>query len=84
MFRVSKKTNDALLALQDLASPGEPGDLSARATAERFEIPLELLAKILQRLARHVADIGAPATLRSMPLALQTQQADRALAGRTR
>src|SRR5215510_2906066 len=52
MFRLSKKTDYALLALQYLASPGEPGDISARAIAERFEIPPELLAKILQRLSR--------------------------------
>jgi Rrf2 family protein len=51
MFRLSKKTDYALLALQYLASPGKPGDVSARAIAERFEIPAELLAKILQRLA---------------------------------
>jgi len=51
MFRLSKKTDYALLALQYLASPAEPGDVSARAIAERFEIPAELLAKILQRLA---------------------------------
>ena len=51
MFRLSKKTDYALLALQYLASPGELGDVSARAIAERFEIPAELLAKILQRLA---------------------------------
>ena len=52
MCRVSKKTDYALLALQYLASPGESGDVSARAIAERFEIPLELLSKILQRLSR--------------------------------
>jgi len=52
MFRFSKKTDYALLALQYLASPGDLGDVSARAIAERFEIPLELLAKILQRLSR--------------------------------
>ena len=63
MCRVSKKTDYALLALQYLASAGEPGDVrSARAIAERFEIPLELLARILQRLACHgliAADKGA-------------------------
>lgn len=52
MFRFSNKTDYALLALQYLASPVESGDVSARAIAERFEIPLELLAKILQRLSR--------------------------------
>jgi DNA-binding IscR family transcriptional regulator len=62
MCRVSKKTDYALLALQYLASAGEPGGVSARAIAERFEIPLELLARILQRLACHgliAADKGA-------------------------
>jgi Rrf2 family protein len=53
MFRLSKKTDYALLALQYLATNGASGDVSARAIAERFEIPLELLAKILQQLARH-------------------------------
>jgi Rrf2 family protein len=53
MFRFSKKTDYALLALQYLASPGESGDVSARAIAERFEIPAELLAKFLQRLASY-------------------------------
>ena len=53
MLRFSKKTDYALLALHYPASPGEPGDVSARAIAERFESSLELLAKILQRLARH-------------------------------
>jgi len=52
MFRFSKKIDYALLGLQYLASPGESGDVSARAIAARFEIPLELLSKILQRLAR--------------------------------
>jgi hypothetical protein len=84
MFKVSKKTDYALLALQDLAGPGEPGDLSARVTAERFEIPLELLAKILQRLARHVVDIGALAESRSISVSLQKQETERTLAGRTR
>jgi len=62
MCRFSKKTDYALLALQYLASAGEPGGVSARAIAERFEIPLELLARILQRHARHgliAADKGA-------------------------
>jgi len=53
MCTSSKKTDYALLALQYLASAGEPGGVSARAIAERFEIPLELLARILQRLAHY-------------------------------
>ncbi len=39
------------MALQYLASNGASGVVSARAIAERFDIPLELLAKILQQLA---------------------------------
>jgi len=53
MLRLSKKTDYALLALQHLASEGASGHASARAIAERFDIPLELLAKILQQLAHY-------------------------------
>jgi len=53
MFRLSKKTDYALLALQYLARDKASGIASTRAIAERFGIPLELLAKILQHLARH-------------------------------
>jgi Rrf2 family protein len=52
VFRLSKKTDYALMALQYLGSNGASGGVvSARAIAERFDIPLELLAKILQQLA---------------------------------
>ena len=53
MLRLSKKVDYALLALQHLASDGAPGFVSARVIAARFDIPLELLAKILQQLAHH-------------------------------
>ena len=53
MRRLPKKTDYALLALQYLASEEAPGVVSTRAIAERFDIPGELLAKILQQLARH-------------------------------
>jgi Rrf2 family iron-sulfur cluster assembly transcriptional regulator len=53
MFRLSKRTDYALLALQYLAREKGSGVTSSRAIAERFDIPLELLAKILQHLARH-------------------------------
>jgi Rrf2 family protein len=53
MFRLSKRTDYALLALQYLAREKGSGFTSTRAIAERFDIPLELLAKILQQLARH-------------------------------
>jgi DNA-binding IclR family transcriptional regulator len=52
MFRLSKKTDYALLALHYLASEEASGVASTRMIAERFDIPGELLAKILQQLAR--------------------------------
>ena len=53
MLRLSKKTDYALLALQYLAGHDPVGVANTRAIAERFDIPAELLAKILQQLARH-------------------------------
>ena len=53
MLRLSKRSDYALIAMRHLAT----GDASARSAsarelAERFDIPLELLAKVLQKLAR--------------------------------
>jgi Rrf2 family protein len=53
MLRLSKKTDYALLGLRYLATQGASGVASTRTIAERFDIPGELLAKILQQLARH-------------------------------
>ena len=51
MLRFSKKADYALIALKDLASrPGRSS--SAREIAGRYDIPVELMAKVLQRLAR--------------------------------
>ena len=52
MLRFSKKADYALLALQYLAMEAPSGIASARAIAERYDIPVDLLAKVLQRLAR--------------------------------
>jgi Rrf2 family protein len=52
MLRLSKKTDYGLLALRHLASEAPSGVASARAIAERYDIPVEILAKVLQRLAR--------------------------------
>ena len=52
MLRLSKKTDYGLIALKDLASSAS-GTSSAREIAARYDIPVELLAKVLQRLARH-------------------------------
>ena len=51
MIRLSKKTDYGLMALKHiLAKEHEPS--SAREIAEAYDIPFEVLAKILQRLTR--------------------------------
>ncbi len=52
MLRLSKKADYALMAMKHLAQkPGAPST-SAREIAELYDIPIELLAKVLQRLVR--------------------------------
>ena len=51
MLRLSKRSDYALIALRHLATPAAKS-ASARELAERFNIPLELLAKVLQKLVR--------------------------------
>ena len=50
MLRLSKKADYALIAMTHLAV--KPGSASAREIAENYDIPTELMAKVLQRLAR--------------------------------
>ncbi len=52
MLRLSKKADYALMAMTHLALQGHAVALSAREIAEQYDIPVELLAKVLQRLAR--------------------------------
>ncbi len=52
MLRLSKKAEYALMALKDLALRPEAEAASAREIAERYEVPVEVMAKVLQRLAR--------------------------------
>jgi len=52
MLRLSKKAEYALMAVKDLASRPESEAASAREIAERYGIPVELMAKVLQRLVR--------------------------------
>lgn len=52
MLRLSKKADYALMAMRHLAVRQDAGSSSAREIAEAYEIPLELLAKVLQRLVR--------------------------------
>jgi Rrf2 family protein len=52
MLRLSKKADYALMAVKHLAQkPGSPST-SAREIAEQYDIPLELMAKVLQQLVR--------------------------------
>ena len=52
MLRLSKKADYALIAMKHLALQGDRGSSSAREIAEQFDIPIELMAKVLQRLVR--------------------------------
>jgi Rrf2 family protein len=52
MLRLSKKTDYALMAMKHLALQGDRGSSSAREIAEQYDIPVELMAKVLQQLAR--------------------------------
>jgi Rrf2 family protein len=52
MLRLSKKADYALMAMKHLALRGERGASSAREIAEQYGIPIELMAKVLQRLVR--------------------------------
>jgi Rrf2 family protein len=61
MLRLSKKADYALIAMKHLAQKAEAPrregvagaqSTSAREIAEQYDIPIELLAKVLQRLVR--------------------------------
>lgn len=58
MLKISKKADYALMALQHIASV-QFGDITpgrvvnTKEIAEEYNIPLELLAKVLQTLAKH-------------------------------
>ena len=82
MLRLSKKTDYALIALKDLASSPQGGASSAREIAARYNIPVELMAKVLQRLAKRGLlashhgkrggyDLARPATMISVADVIQ-------------
>jgi len=52
MLRFTKRTDYGLMAISYIALHEETGAVSAKRIAEEFAMPPELLAKILQRLAR--------------------------------
>jgi len=52
MLRLSKKADYALLAMRHLAAHADREAVSTRELAETYDIPPELLAKVLQKLVR--------------------------------
>ena len=54
MLRLSKKADYALIAMKHLALKTDQGGASssAREIAEQYDIPIELMAKVLQRLVK--------------------------------
>src|SRR5881275_35782 len=52
MLRLSKKADYALMAMKHLALRGDQGSSSAREIAALYDIPIELMAKVLQRLVQ--------------------------------
>src|SRR4051812_32677231 len=52
MLRLSKKADYALIAMKHLARNQGVASVSAREIAEQYDIPIELMAKVLQRLVR--------------------------------
>ena len=52
MLRLSKKADYALLAMRHMAAHADRTAHSARELAEAYDIPAELLAKVLQKLVR--------------------------------
>ena len=52
MLRLSKKADYALMAMKHLAQKRASSSTSAREIAEQYDIPIELMAKVLQRLVR--------------------------------
>lgn len=74
MLRLSKKADYALMAMKHLATRSDGGASSAREIAEHYDIPLELMAKVLQRLARRGLVVSLQGTRGGYRLARQTSQ----------
>lgn len=52
MLRLPKKVEYGLIAIRHLASQSRDSVVTAKEIAEKYDIPVELLAKVLQRLAK--------------------------------
>lgn len=58
MLKLSKKADYGLIAVKHLAVHGQAGACSAHDIAEEYGISTTLMAKVLQRLARHAVVIA--------------------------
>lgn len=52
MLRLSKRADYALIAMKHLAQRQDAASASAREIAAAYDIPIELMAKVLQKLVR--------------------------------
>lgn len=52
MFKLTKKIEYALIALRYIQNHGNSNAISTKEISEKFSLPTELLAKVLQQLAR--------------------------------
>ena len=53
MIKISKRTEYALIALLDMADNGADTLVTARLLSQKYNIPPEILGKVLQKLAKH-------------------------------
>ncbi|KAA3617517.1 MAG: Rrf2 family transcriptional regulator [Calditrichaeota bacterium] len=53
MLRLSKKVEYALIALMDLANNSETDPVTTKALASSYQIPQELLGKVMQNLTKN-------------------------------
>jgi Rrf2 family protein len=74
MLRLSKKADYALMAMKHLATHADGASASAREIAAAYDIPVELMAKILQRLARSGLVLSLQGTRGGYRLARGTAQ----------
>ena len=74
MLRLSKKADYALMAMKHLAIRPDVPSASAREIAEQYDIPLELMAKVLQSLARRGLVTSLQGTRGGYRLARPTSQ----------
>ena len=86
MLRFTKRADYGLMAIHYIAVHEETGAVSAKRIAEEFAMPPELLAKILQQLARQrliVSQNGPKGgyVLASRPMEITVGQVVRALEG---